>query len=498
MSEKESSLDLSGFFKHSSIYALGNIATRVGSFLLLPLYTHYMTVSDYGALELFYVTSSVISSLLSAGLAHATLRFYYEYKEKRDRNQVVTSCIISTLLYSVPFVAALSFWKVPLARVVFGDASLSRGFNWVFMILVLELLRQIGLAYFRAREYSTMYVVVCLLQLVVQVCCNVYTVGVQKSGVIGVLMGNFLSVLVGCSFIMFVVIRECGISYDWTKMKVIFKYSYPFLLTAMFGMVLSNLDRIILRAFFSLTEVGLYALAYKFGTLIQELIIEPYTRNFGAYRFKIMKDANVKEHLLKLYNQVLLILVIAGLGVSLFSRDVMRIMTAPGFWDAYRTVPWIVLSFIVQGIGYSFQTGILYEKKTKWLIHINLFSSSINVFLYLILIPKFGPVGAGLSVLCKSILEAAMTYIASHRCYPLDYDFIRTYKTIGIAVIFVVALRLFNSTSVWIGLAISAALMIFFPFALYQTGAVERAEVLEYKSMAVKGLNAVKRLRSRG
>jgi O-antigen/teichoic acid export membrane protein len=297
---------------------------------------------------------------------------------------------------------------------------------------------------------------------------------------------------------MFVVVKECGFGYDSAKMKAIFKYSYPFLLTAIAGVLLSNLDRIILRAFFSLTEVGLYALAFKFGTLIQELVIEPFTRSFGAYRFKIMYEKNAKGILLKIYDQFLLILVFAGLGLSLFSRDVIRIMTASSYWEAYRVVPLLALSFIVQGIGYMFQTGILYEKKTRFLIHINLLSAAFNVCFYLLLIPPLGIVGAAMSVLCKSIVEATLTYIVSHRCYPMQYELFKTVKTLGLAAVFVVALRLFYAVPIWAGFLISVALVVSFPFALYQTGGLDKEEVLQYKSMAAQLWTRVNALRTGG
>ena len=64
---------LARFFKHSSVYLIGNLVNRLGAFLLLPLYTHYLTVSEYGALELFYAIMGVIFGVLSIGIAHAVI-----------------------------------------------------------------------------------------------------------------------------------------------------------------------------------------------------------------------------------------------------------------------------------------------------------------------------------------------------------------------------------------------------------------------------------------
>jgi len=498
MNENKQGAVSAGFLKHSSIYALGNIATRVGSFLLLPLYTRHLSVPDYGALELFYVVSGVVSSLLSAGLAHATLRFYFEYDDNKERNKVVTSCLISTVIYAVPFVAILSHWNVPLAKFVFGDASLAKGFYLVFSILIFELMRQIGLAYFRAREYSTMYVAVCLLQLVLQVGCNVYTVGFRNWGVIGILKGNLVSIFAGWALVMFVVVRECGIAFDFNKMKKILNYSYPFLLTAIIGVILSNLDRIILRAFFSLREVGLYALAFKFGSLVQELIIEPFNRSFGAHRFKIMNQENSKQVLVNILTQFILMLTFVGLGISLISHDVIRLMTDPSYWEAYHVIPFVVLAFIMQGAGYSFQTGILYEKKTHNIITINVLSAAFNVLFYLFLIPWLGIYGAALSVMGKSLVESVFTYVVSQRCYPIPYEIGKALKIVGIGFGLVVFAGLIPENSVWVTLPINAILLVLFPFILFKVGALSMTEIDAYKTMAAEVWTGVRSRLARG
>ena len=90
--------DVGRFFRHSTIYALGSIVNRAGAFLLLPLYTSRLSTGEYGTLELYYVIASVVSGLLSVGIAHATLRFYFDYPEQRERNTLVTTNLIASLL----------------------------------------------------------------------------------------------------------------------------------------------------------------------------------------------------------------------------------------------------------------------------------------------------------------------------------------------------------------------------------------------------------------
>jgi O-antigen/teichoic acid export membrane protein len=473
---------LKRLYRHSAVYALGNIANRVGSFLLLPLYTHALAVSEYGALELFYVTSNVISSFLSAGIAHATLRFYFEYETPAERHRVVSTCLMTTALYALPVLFALSLFNQPLARLIFDDVSYAGTFNIVYAILLLELMRQIGLAYFRAKEYSTRYVVVCLLQLVIQVGCNIYTVGVLKNGVKGVLIGNLAAVFVGWAYLMWVVGRECGWGFDTAKMRAILHYSYPFVFTAIVSVLVGNMDRIVIRAFFSLAEVGIYALAFKFGNLLQELLLDPYNRSFGAYRFTIMKEKDAGEILSKSYTYLVLALCGAGLGLSLFAGDALRVLSDPAYWGAARLVPVIALGFLASGSSYMFQTGILYTKRTRYTMHVTTASSLTGACLFLILIPRFGTMGAAWSVALRSAVDATLTYLIARRLYPIRYKFARPAKAVLLAALWLAVGRFLDLPSLALSLIAKVLWFGAFPVALYFAGALERADVERAKA----------------
>ncbi len=465
------------FAKHSAIYAIGNIANRAGAFLLLPLYTRHMTVTQYGALELFYVTSSVISSFLSIGIAHAALRYFFEYKEPAEQNKVMPTCILSTLMYTVPVLLVLSIWNVPLAKFVFSDVSYAPDFKLVYAILILELVRQIGLSYMRAREYSVRFVVVCLLQLVLQVGCNVYTVGIRQMGVTGVLTGNLISIFAGTVYTSFVVFKECGVHFDKNKMKEIVRYSSPFLFTAVISVLLSNLDKIMLRMYFSLGAVGIYALAMKFSALLGDLFLEPFNRSFGAYRFSIMHNSNVKETLVKIYTYVMVGVFFMTLGISVYSKEIIKLMTDPPFWPAYLLVPFLTLSGALGASNYMFQTGMLYTKKTKYMIHTSTASAALNVGLYFLLIPRFGMNGAVATMLVKGVIDTALMYFVAQRLYPIPYDLRTVFKMLGITLSFILFAIWLPHMHVFFSLSVMTLLVLAFPMALYLTGCITHSDV---------------------
>src|SRR5688500_6044600 len=146
--------DMRRLIKHSSIYSAGHVLNRAAAFLLLPLYTRHMSVAEYGLLELLYSVKVVVASLLSMGLAHATLRFYFEFEEESQRRRVVGTTLTAVWLLALPVVAALWASSPTLATWVLGSAEYAVELRLLFGLMLLEISMEVGLAYLRAREYS--------------------------------------------------------------------------------------------------------------------------------------------------------------------------------------------------------------------------------------------------------------------------------------------------------------------------------------------------------
>jgi len=430
--------DLRRFFKHTSIYAVGNVMQRAAGFLLLPLYTTRLTTGEYGALELFYSASAVLMTFLGIGLAHATLRFYFEFDEPARRKTVVSTTLVATMAISLPPVFLLLPFSKLAAHLLF-DGRYLYGVPIVLTTLVLELLRQVCLAYFRAREYSVRYVASALLQLMVQVVANVVTVAVLKWGVVGVLLGNMLAVVVGTSYVLAITLRECGLKFEFGLFKKIFNYCYPFLLTSVVGEIVQNTDRFMIMRFMSLEALGIYALALKFGQLLRILIVQSFQLGFGSFRFSIIHQDNAKELIARIATYYLLVVAGCALVISLACREVIAVMATPAYAAAAAVVPVIMLAVSVGCLGYIFQTGVLFEKTTGKLVKVSAIEAGTLIMLDLALIPSFGYMGAATATVGSALAHLVAIYVVSQRLYPVRFDYRRlgTIMAAGVSVFLV-------------------------------------------------------------
>lgn len=486
--------DISRFFKHSSIYALGNILNRIGAFVLLPIYTTYLTVAEYGSLELFYTVSAVVSGMLAIGIAHATLRFYFDYDDIDDRHAVVSTNIIASGIITAVGALITFIFAEEIAQLVFNstEPNVLLGMYIVLITMVLELSSQVCLAYLRARELSLFYVVLSLVKLIIQVAINSYLIIVEDAGITGILFGNLCAVAIGWLILITYTLKCCGIRFHFDKMKSVLIYSFPFLLATMVGIVAVNADRFMLNSFLGLEAVGIYSLALKLTMLIEVLVAEPFSKSYGAYRFSIMKNDNVGEIQNKITRYMTIIISIMLIGIVYSSHEIITIMSNPEYYTAVLILPVLIFTGGFKVFTYIFQTGILYAKATKHMFTISVIGCLSIISLNYVFINSLGLIGA---CIAKVIASGVVLYVTNHisqRYMKINYPYMNMMKVLLITVAFIIMGIGANELSFWPAIATKIALISMLVMTLYYAGVLSKDEKVEMKLFIEKQLSKIK------
>ncbi|HUJ92171.1 MAG TPA: oligosaccharide flippase family protein, partial [Gaiellaceae bacterium] len=110
--------------RHTAIYGLGGMVSRILAVLLLPLYTHYLPRSAYGKVEIVTAATAVIAILLQLGVASAFFRFYFDAKDDAGRLTVVRTSFWFTMGSATLGLLVGVVFAAPIARLLgLGTAS---------------------------------------------------------------------------------------------------------------------------------------------------------------------------------------------------------------------------------------------------------------------------------------------------------------------------------------------------------------------------------------
>jgi O-antigen/teichoic acid export membrane protein len=484
--------EIGRFFRHSGVYALGNMLNRIGAFILLPIYTHYLSVGQYGELELFYVIGAVVSGILSIGIAHTTLRFYFDHAEQSQRNAVVSTNLLASLAISAVGAAALAIWSEDIARRVFHDAAMALGVQITLATLVLELSSQVCLAYLRAREYSVFFIAVSIGKLLVNFSVNAVLLIRYDAGVMGVLMGNFAAVALGWVILTGFTVARCGLRFHWGKLVPMLRYSYPFLLSTLVALVSANVDRVLINALLTLQALGLYALALKFSKLLTDLIGEPFNQAYGAFRFTIMDRADAAEIQARVVRYLAVAGSLAALGLVYFVEALLRVMSAPAYWAAAELVPILALAGAIKVLTYPLQTGILIGKQTRHIFHIGAAVAAVNAAGGLLLISWLGVTGACVALLLSALIDVSLTNFFAQRYFPVKYEYARLLRVLGLAVGFHLLALALAPLGLLTAVAFKSVLYVLFVYALLRLDIFDREELAGARAFVARQWRTVR------
>jgi O-antigen/teichoic acid export membrane protein len=476
-------LDFRGLLKHTLIYGSGVWAGKLIGFVMIPVYTRVLKPSDYGVLEMITRATDAIGLVLGMGLAAALIRFHAEGKSDKERARVINTAIAFAGGIGLAAAIVLGASSNAIAGLMFSSARYALCVRLALIAMGMELCTVAPLALLRIHERSGLFAALGVGRLVVALSLNVYLVVILRMGVLGLMISN----LIGVSFVMAVLVVAVGRSWrpalDSRLLRAMLAYSLP-LVPCSFAMFVLNFgDRFFLRACCGLDVLGVYSLGYKLCMVMPGLVMEPIGLAWSAVVFTLADRDDARRIYARYFNGFTFCVVFFGLWLSAISRDVIRVMADRSYWDAYRIVPVVMLGLCAWGASNVFETGILVSKRTYYRTIGHLMSAAIVAAAYLLLIPRFGQMGAAWATVVGFTAMATATYSFSQRVYRIPYDLRRGLLLLGIACGLYAISRLLPG----VGLALIAPrtlIVLALPVILYELGYFGQEDISAARGVA--------------
>jgi len=469
--------------KHSLVYGLGVAASQLIGFFLLPLYTRYLTPSDYGVLEIFIVTQSILSIIFVMGLGSALFMSYFHYEDEEDRKTVVSTALIFLTVISLCFSLVLIAIASKFSLLFFHSTQYTFYFQVVFLTLFFDTAIVIPLSIFRAREESKKYVMVSLVRALLAIGLNIYFIVILERGVLGILESGVITAGSLYAFLIPGIIKETKFRFSIADLKEMLGFGLPLVPGGLGTWILTVSDRYFLLFFSTSHELGLYSLGYKFGLIIQSLIVGPFTLAWGPFFWSTAKEENAKEVYSSVLTYFVLVAMFVALALSILSKEVLMIMATPPFYGAYKVIPLIALSYVLYGCYFILAAGFNLTKKTKYVPAIVGVGATMNLGLNFLLIPSYGMMGAAVATLISYLMLPIGSYFVSRRFYPIRYEWGRISKIFLTAVlIYAVSLYITNDSAIVSGL-LKAMTLLAYPVLLYVFGFFKHEEIQKGKDL---------------
>ena len=478
------------------VYGAGSVLSKAIGFVMIPFYTHYLVPADYGTLELLDLSLTLAALVLTTWMHTSIIRFYNDWASSKDRNQAVSTMLIFSLFMGTVVGACGIHFSRFLSNLILKTPEMHAYVSLVCLSLLVSGVNVVCLAYLRAKQQSTFAVGAGLLTLAMALSLNLYFIAVRHSGAIGVLYSTLISNTLTTSVLVIWTVRQVHLSFSYDKLTRMAIFGIPLVANAIAAFAVNFSDRFFLRHYATISTVGVYALGYKFGFMISLLVVQPFDLIWQARIYEIAKQENCDEIFARLFEYYCFALVAAALGLSLIVKEMVSVASAPSFHAAYTIVPVVALAYVFQGMNRFFLTGTFIAKKTVHMGAVGLGSAAANVGLNLLLIPRYGMLGAAWATVFSFFLMAALALHVSQRLYPIPYVFSRVATLLGFAVAMYFVSCKVTVPSHAAELSIKLALFAAFPAVLYLFGFFHQQEVATGRILARQFLGRYRLLRA--
>lgn len=420
--------------KQTTLYGIGNVLTKLAAFFLIPVYTKYLSITEVGILALLEMMEFFLIIVSPMGIIHAVWRFLPECKEN-DRSEIIITAYVGILTINIAILGIMAVNYSNWSGFFGLDATNAR----MFLLVLLNILFAVGIRFilyiWQYQKRVISYITLSSIQFFGILLVTIVFVVQNDLGLWGVLKAK--AFVLGSIFIFtgFITILHNQTRPSMSVLKKLLGYGSPLILLSLITPIMTVSDRFFLKLFdISLVNIGIYSIAYKFGMIINMVLVIPLQRGWMPMMYKMGIEKESHDY----YRDILFYYAVIGtflfLGLSFFAKGIIEVVATPEYTAGVVYIPIVTLAYFVNGFRQFFMAGSALNNKTSLLGFASVIGIVINIILNYFLIMHFGVIGAAWATLGSYIILTIIIYIFSQKIVHINWAWSRLIKLIFLLI----------------------------------------------------------------
>lgn len=379
--------------KNTLIILLGKFCTQFLSFFLLPLYTKYLTTSEYGVYDLINTYLILLVPVISLELSDAVFRFLIDSRNDEDKEKKIISSIIFGILTVVGFITVIAlivsfFIKIDYLYFIIFDAIAMTLSNFA-----LQSARGLG----SNKDYAIGSIITAFLTITVSTLFLLFTNFKIEGILISIAIANLSCyIYIYIRLKLFKLIKKEG--FNKNQLKKALKYALPLIPNSISWWIINVSDRTMITAMIDASANGIYSVANKFSSAFVSL----YSVFNLSWSESAALNINAKDKdkfFNETINEMLKFFSCLGLGIIGVMPFVFNIFVDNNYNEAYNYIPLLIIGSIFN-IGVGLTSAIYVAKKmSKEIAKTSIFAALINIGINVFAIRIIGAYGACISTI---------------------------------------------------------------------------------------------------
>lgn len=458
-------------FKDMAKYVPVQIVPAIVGLVSIPIITSLFNPEEYGNYILVIATVSLLSLIPGSLLGDSSVRFFSAYKNQSKLglfyNTLIKMTAVCVISIAIMFFSILQVAKSNISSNLYYLMSIG------IFLFVGGSLFAVLLCLLNAEQKAIAYSCFDIWRVGAGLAFGVALVFLLGRGVDGLLWGSIGALAIAIPLLYYVAIGKMPTKKNAFSKSIateMTKYGGPLIIVNLAGWILSLSDRYILQLYWGSYEIGLYSASYAVSEktlmmLTSLFMLAGYPQIVSIWESK-GKDAT-QDFVGELTRYYLLAAFPVALGLSVLSRPVISIFTAPDYYEGYKIVPLVAFGVFLLGLQWWAQIGLALYKRTNIIMYSILGAGLLNIGLNILIVPKYSYIGAAVTTLLSYAFLLAVMLCVSKKYFVWSFPFkslgkVATALTVMAVIVYPIGNSMTSSSLINLILGIGIGMIVYF------------------------------------
>lgn len=439
--------------KNTVVFTIGSFGSKMLTFLIVPLYTFVLTTAEYGRIDLFSTTISLMIPFTTLLVQESLVRFLPA--KEINPIEAASNAFVAFVGGSILTIACY-----PLYIYIFNF----KGYVWIYiMVLILNSYNAIYGQFLRANNQVIEFSVSGIITTVTLLLGNVYFLVFLKLGMMGYIYSIFLSQVVTAIYISIV-------GHTWKKifisrinivsLKKMLVYSIPLIPNNLMWWIMNAGDKYIINFYMGDGANGIYSLAMKIPTILSIM----FTIFMQAWQLSAVEEKDSMDSSYfydSVFKVISGILIVSTTFIILGSEFLFSKAVNSDYLMAWKYVPFLCIANLFN--SFSTFAGMVYtiNKKSIAAFYTTFIGAITNILFNVLLIQNYGLYGVAIGTIIGYLIVFVIRYIDAKRDLGMTFVMPKIIFSVIILIIQGVVAVLVSGRLKYIFMLVSAIVIVF-------------------------------------
>ena len=465
---------------HSAVYGAADVFQGAVNFLLLPVYTAFLSPTDLGNLALLLLFGTLAKIVFRLGLDSGFFRTHYDQETPESRQALAgTVCAFAGVVGAV-LLLSTAFLAPVLTRVLFGHDE-GAPVRWVVLVaadVAVGTLAFVPLALLRIEEQPVRFSIYSGVRHALNIVLKVVLLW-RGLGVDGALWADLVSTAVFVVALLPLLRGRARFPWRSDLLRDALRFGLPKVPHGLMVQAQNLADRKILDLFVTRAEVGIYSFGYTFGAGVK-FALSAFEPAWGPFVYSRVREPGAPRVLARTATYAFAGFAGLALAVALLAPEAVTLMTPrrPELRAATPLVPVVALAYLLHGVFLLTSIGIGIDRRARYYPLITAVAAAVNIGANFAWIPRHGMMGAAWATVASYAVMATLGAAVSRRLYAIPFEASRM-SAIALLAGLAFACGRWAPASLWTAIAWKAVPLAAFAGAAYAIASRPRRDEQE-------------------